>query len=122
MKIVFYDSYCGLCHFAISFLLRLDVLHQLKFAPINGDTFNSTIPNHYRHIDSVFLYFNNQVYIKSDAIITSVILIRPYFFWVKILYLIPKNIRDHLYDVIARNRKRSTTCFMYPDQKDRFLP
>lgn len=122
MQIVFYDSYCGLCHFAISFLLRLDVSHQLKFAPINGETFKAIVPKNFQQIDSVFLYSNNQVFIKSDAIIKSVILIRPSFFWVRILFLIPKIIRDLVYDAIARNRRRSDTCYLYPDQKDRFLP
>lgn len=122
MKIVFYDSYCGLCHFAVGFLMKLDVSHQLKFAPIKGETFYQIVPERFHHVDSVFLYDGDKIFIKSDAIINCVILLKPNYILLKLLYLFPKFFRDYIYDLIARNRKRKSTCYIYPNGKDRFLP
>lgn len=122
MQIVFYDSYCGLCHFAIKLLVSLDVSHQLKFAPIGGPTFYQLIPGKYHQLDTVLLFKQGEITFKSNAIIESIIIARPKFFWLKATFIIPQVIRDYFYDLIARNRKRKSTCYLYPDEQNRFLP
>ena len=37
-NIVFYDDSCGLCNFAVRFLLRQDTRKKLFFAPLTGKT------------------------------------------------------------------------------------
>ncbi len=122
MKIVFYDSYCGLCHFAIKLLISLDVSHQLKFAPIGGATFYKLIPEKYHKLDTVFLFNQGNISVKSDAIILGIIIARTNCFWLKAFLVIPSFIRNYFYDLIAQNRKRKSSCFIYSKDQDRFLP
>jgi predicted DCC family thiol-disulfide oxidoreductase YuxK len=122
MQIVFYDSYCGLCHFAVQWLIRLDVSHQLKFAPINGKTYQDLIPASLKAVDSVILYQKGRIFLKSDAILNSLIILNPKYKILKIIFIIPSIIRNYIYDVIARNRSRKTQCYRYPDQEKYFLP
>jgi len=122
MKIVFYDSYCGLCHFAIKSLVKLDVLHQLKFAPLYGETYYKFVPNEFHHLDTVIFWDNQNLYIKSDAIIRATLWARPSLFMLKIILILPKVIRDSIYDLIAKNRIRKSSCYIFPDRFDQFLP
>tara|TARA_B100001063_G_scaffold20167_1_gene15494 strand:+ start:1114 stop:1431 length:318 start_codon:yes stop_codon:yes gene_type:complete len=46
----------------------------------------------------------NKFLIKSDAAISIVVKLNPLFLIFKTLYIIPKTVRDKVYDYVAKNR------------------
>lgn len=108
-EILFYDGYCALCHRAIKFVLRFDDEGRaFRFAPLQGETFERMVPPARRTglPDSiVVLTHGGQLLVKSDAFIH--ILRRLGGGWVRlasILEVIPRKLRDAVYDFVARVR------------------
>jgi predicted DCC family thiol-disulfide oxidoreductase YuxK len=68
---------------------------------------------------------DGRIRFKSDAAIAAAIRL-PYWRWVGVAKLIPRFIRNYLYDVLARNRykwfgKRDTCLILPPETRARFL-
>jgi predicted DCC family thiol-disulfide oxidoreductase YuxK len=127
--IVFYDSYCVLCNRFIKFILLFDKKAQIKFAPINGKTYlelfsrNQSIQN----VDTVILKTSNHLFIKSKAFYEILNIIGGPIKILKILSLLPQNLNDYFYDLIAKNRfkvfGKYDSCPLIPNKiKFRFLP
>lgn len=105
-NILFFDSFCGLCHFAVRFLINHDKKHQLSFAPIGGETFLRCQLEHYAKIDSViFLDESGNVYLKSQAVLKALEFTNLKFISY-LLRFIPNYISDWIYDKVALKRKR----------------
>ena len=45
---IFYDGHCGLSHYAVKFLLKLDRSSRFRFAPSQGETFQAKISHNQR--------------------------------------------------------------------------
>lgn len=108
---IFYDGHCGLCHGAVRFVMARDTGGQrFRFAPLQGTTFAAIVSAERRAglPDSVVvLTEDGRLLIRSDAFIH--ILRRLGGFWrfaAGIIGVIPRVIRDGVYDFIARVRYR----------------
>jgi predicted DCC family thiol-disulfide oxidoreductase YuxK len=69
---------------------------------------------------------NNQIYKKSDAVIKIASNLDGIYKYLKCIKIIPKFIRDYLYDLIAKNRYKlfgkRESCMIPDDRfKSRFL-
>ena len=108
---LFYDGHCGLCHRAVKFVLRHDPDGRaFRFAPLQGDTFQALVPPHRRAglPDSVvILTRDGALLVRSNAFLHifrelgggwSVL--------AGMLQIIPRFVRDAVYDFIARIRYR----------------
>ena len=128
---IFYDGHCGLCHRGIRFVLAEDLGGKaFTFAPLQGDTCATAIaPEERRDLpDSVVVRTETrQVLTRSDALIY--ILERLGGLWRVLaagLSLVPRFLRNAVYDVIARNRhhlfaREAATCPILPaDLRSRF--
>ncbi len=108
---IFYDGHCGLCHRAVRFVIARDPEGRLfRYAPLGGATFAALVPAERRAglPDSVVvLTEDGRLLIRSDAFVH--ILRRLGGFWrfvAGIIGVIPRVIRDGVYDFIARVRYR----------------
>jgi predicted DCC family thiol-disulfide oxidoreductase YuxK len=108
---IFYDGHCGLCHGAVRFVIARDPQGRLfRYAPLEGATFAALVPAEQREglPDSVVLLTDDRrLLIRSDAFIH--ILRRLGGFWRvigAIIAVIPRAIRDGVYNFIARVRYR----------------
>jgi predicted DCC family thiol-disulfide oxidoreductase YuxK len=108
---LFYDGHCGLCHRAVKFAVRHDRSgNAFRFAPLQGETFRERVPLPQRETlpDSmVVLTEDGLLLTRSDALIH--ILRRLGGGWKSlagVLGLIPKALRDCVYDFVARVRYR----------------
>ncbi len=128
VSIVFYDGYCGLCSNTVKFLLQTDRHKELFYAPINGKTHQNLISSgEVKPIsDSVVFYHNGQAFYQSEATLT-IMKVLP-FPWklLSALRIIPRAIRDGVYQLIAKNRLRwfgkNESCFLVTGQDaDRML-
>ena len=116
--IVFYDGDCGLCQRSVAFIVMLDLKKELFFAPLNGETYHQLIQER-SDMTTVVFYTAGKFYFKSDAIIEVG---RRLGGWKKLavfLKIIPRFIRDSIYDFIARHRKK-VSCIILP-RDQRFL-
>lgn len=129
---LFYDGTCGLCHRATRFVLAEDRSGTaFTFAPLQGETFAAAIPGEQRARlpDSAVLRTGTgDVLTRSDAVLYM--LQRLGGLWrvsAAGLRLVPRTLRDRLYDLVARIRYRlfarpETACPILPaDLRSRFL-
>jgi predicted DCC family thiol-disulfide oxidoreductase YuxK len=110
-EILFYDGHCGLCHRAVRFVLAEDREGTLfRFAPLQGETFQRLVTSDQQKTlpDSVVVMTSDEKLLaRSDAFLH--ILRRLGGGW-KVLgvvsSLIPRALRDFVYDFVARVRYR----------------
>ena len=119
--ILFYDGTCAFCNALVRFLIVRDHNDLLTFSPLQGETIKE------KNIDimdmnSIILYIQNEETLyKSDAGIALLERLGGrWFMMAKIIKLIPKVLRDILYDIIAKIRYKiagkleSKTCPLLP--------
>jgi predicted DCC family thiol-disulfide oxidoreductase YuxK len=130
---LFYDGHCALCHGTVQFVLERDRTGAaFRFAPLQGETFQAQVPTEQRAglPDSIVIRTaDGSLLARSDAVVR--ILQRLGGGWrilASILALIPRGLRDAVYDFIARVRyrvfgKREDLCpIVPPDLRGRFDP
>ena len=110
VETVFYDGDCGLCHRSVRFLLAADREGQLRFAPLQGETFRSRIEAHDRAglpESLVVLTESGRLLTRSDA---TVHLLRqlegPWRVLGVLLAWVPRRLRDVFYDLVVGRRHR----------------
>jgi len=132
-ELLFYDGHCGLCHRTVKFVLKHDRSgNAFRFAPLQGATFQSRVsPDQRADLpDSiVVLTQDGSLLVRSNA--TLHILRRLGGGWrilAGALAVIPRPVRDLVYDFIARIRyrifgRRDDLCpIVPPDLRARFDP
>ena len=125
--IIFIDGYCILCNRFADFVLKNDKQGKFKFATLQGNAFMNLKKNMREPIqDSVILLSINVFYQKSDAVIRILGLLPFPYNLSRICILIPRLLRDYLYDVIAKRRTklfgRKETCRLpQPHELGKFL-
>lgn len=129
--LVFYDGVCGLCDRAVHFLLVQDATQAIKFAPLQGETArnHSQLPP---VTDSIVLIVDpgtirQQTHLRSDAMLRLLDHIGGFWRVVSWLRIVPRPIRDSIYDAVAKRRYRwfgrFDVCRIPPTEfRDRFLP
>ena len=107
-ELLLYDGHCALCNWAVRFVLRFDRRKTMRFAPLDGPTAARIVAAHpdLADIDSLVLVEGDRVSVRS----TAVLRVLRYLGWPwKIFlagWLVPREIRDSLYDVVAYWRRR----------------
>jgi predicted DCC family thiol-disulfide oxidoreductase YuxK len=108
---LFYDGHCGLCHRAVKFVLKHDRSGRaFRFAPLQGETFAARVAAERRVglPDSVVvLTSDGAILVRSAAFLY--VLRRLGGGWVvlaSVLGVIPRGLRDFVYDLVARVRYR----------------
>ncbi len=104
--IVFFDGQCVLCNRFVDFLIRHDKKNNFKFASLQGTAAKNILPSEYlSNVDSVvFKNKQNQIFIKSQAVVNILISLNGLWGVSKLLRIIPIFIMDFIYDLIAKNR------------------
>lgn len=127
--VVLFDGVCNLCNGLVAFLIPRDPDGRLQFAALQSDAGQELLARHglpTEGFDSFVLVEGERLYTKSDAAIRVAELLGWPYRAVCVGRLIPRGLRDSLYDVVANNRYdlfgRKDQC-MVPDEdvSDRFL-
>jgi len=105
--IIFFDGVCNLCDASVQFLIQRDPRGHFRFAALQSAAAERLLAAHRPDpSDSVALLEDGRFYTRSSAALRIVRRLR--FPW-PILYLIvviPRPLRDRLYDFVARHRYR----------------
>lgn len=107
---LFFDGGCGLCHAAVRFLARHDGAGRIRFAPLEGTTFQRLVPAASRGAlpDSlVALTPEGRLLTRSDAVVHLLRTLGGFWVaWARLLAALPRPLRDGLYALVARFRAR----------------
>ena len=131
-NIIFFDGYCVLCNSTIDFLLKSDKKKRFLFSSLQSKTASNVFSNlgysaeEVSELDSLVYVRNQQIKIRSDAILSILFDLGAIYRVSLIFYLIPKFIRDVMYDQIALRRykwfgKRSICRVPNADEKNNIL-
>jgi predicted DCC family thiol-disulfide oxidoreductase YuxK len=131
--LILYDGVCGLCDRTIQTLLRIDHRGILMFAPLQGETAAAVRNRHpeMAGVDSIVFVSgwgaDEEIYIKSEGFLRILREVGGVWALLAIFRVVPRTIRDALYDFVARNRygwfgKFDACKIPAPSERARFLP
>ena len=99
-RIIIFDGLCGLCNKSIDLLIKLDKYKVLQYTSLQGKFVKAL--NIEADIDSVIFYEDDTIYYRSTAILKILRSLGGGWIFVNIFYLIPRFLRDAIYDIIAK--------------------
>lgn len=129
-KIILFDGVCNVCNGFVQFIVKRDKEDLFRFASLQSEIAQKLLSERKidtRKINSVVLIEPEVAYyLKSDAALEIGKELKGYRTLSKIFELIPKTLRNIVYDLIARNRyswfgKKDECMIPTPEIKSKFL-
>ncbi|MFH5802567.1 thiol-disulfide oxidoreductase DCC family protein [Alienimonas sp. DA493] len=127
--VLFFDGQCGLCNAAVDWLMARDPRGVLRFAPLQGETAEKTLPDSDREcLDSLVFLDEAGRSRRSRAVVRALGKLGGRWTvaaWA--LWLVPGPLRDLGYRLVAKVRyaiwgKKETCRMPTPEERARFLP
>lgn len=113
--LLLYDGACGLCAASVQFILRHERGHDLAFAPLEGTTAGRLLAGRpdLRATDSLIWVVTEpggppEVLVRSAAVLRAATYMGGPWRLAAVARLVPRPLRDALYDLVARHRHRLT--------------
>lgn len=106
-NIILFDGFCNLCSWSVKFILKRDKKDIFRFASLQSETGKRILSEFKLPVDfekSVVLIENNSVYFNSEAALRISKNLRHLWPLLFVLILVPKFVRDSIYNFIAKNR------------------
>ncbi len=132
--VMLYDGVCGFCNQTVQMILRLDRRGTLRFAALQSDYGQSLVARHpeLAGVDSVVFVEPaaeggaERVHVRSDAALGVVSYLGGAWKVFLAARLLPRALRDFLYDAFARRRyklfgKYDSCMLPAPEVRSRFL-
>lgn len=107
--VVLYDGACGLCHWAVRFVLARERTAWCRFAPLQSGfarTLLGRLGRHPDELDTMYVWTGKDLLDRSEAALLIARHLRAPWRWATLGRIIPRRWRDALYDLIARRRYR----------------
>lgn len=128
-RIILFDGLCNLCNRSVRFIIKRDKQGVFKFVPLHSDLAKALLRKYNltsKKIDSIVLIKDNSYYLKSTAVLNILKDLKGGWGLLYGLIVIPRFLRDFIYDLIAKSRYKlfgkMDNC-MVPDEKikEKFL-
>lgn len=127
--IILFDGVCNLCNGAVQFVIKHDKNRYFRFASLQSEIAKSILPKYGINpdaLESIIVYENERIYIRSNAILRIAKNLQGFSRLLVLGWVIPKPIRDWLYNIVAKNRYawfgRKDECMVpTPELSSRFL-
>ena len=128
-KVILFDGVCNFCNYWVSFAIKRDRKKVLKFTTLQGETAKQLLPQYNINptsLSSVIFINKGKAFTQSSAAIRICSYLNGGWKLFYGLIIIPKFIRDSIYNIIARNRykwfgKKESCMIPTPELKERFL-
>ena len=129
MKIILFDGLCNLCNGSVKFIIKRDKLESFKFASLQSSVGKSLLKQYginQERIDSIVYIKDERFLLRSDAVLNILKDLGSIWKTCYIFIVVPKFIRDFVYNAIAKSRyrifgKRDSCLILMEDQRHRFL-
>lgn len=105
--VLYFDGECIFCDTWVRLFYRLDRKKNFLFCALQADYARKQIgPKLTQELSTVVFQDlrTQKIYIKSSAVIMALSVTQPYFLFLRIFLLIPRFLRDSIYDVVAKFR------------------
>ena len=127
--IICYDGVCNFCNFWVSLLIQYDKKKRFNYLWLQSETATKLLEKStltQADLNTIIYLRKGKIYTQSTAIIKIISDLKGFWIIIKLCYLIPKPIRDLVYNVIASVRYKlfgkQTSCQRPPvDQLDQFI-
>src|SRR4029079_6158907 len=128
-RLIFFDGVCNLCNGFVQFVIERDPEARFRFAPLQSDAARARLGHAVTPgaaPSTVLLWQNDRLYNRSPAALLILQQLRFPWKLTAILFVVPRPLRDWIYDLIARRRyrwfgQRETCMVPTPDLRRRFL-
>ena len=129
MAVVLFDGVCNLCNGSVRFIIERDPRARFQFAPLQSPVADRLIGARVDRAslpDSIVLVDDGRLYVRSSAALRIARGLRFPWPLAWIFIVVPRPIRDWVYDLIARHRyawfgRRDECMVPTPDVRSRFL-
>ena len=126
--VIFFDGVCNLCNASVQFAIEHDSNNTFKFTALQGDYAKRVLPQFNldtSKINSILLVENGKLYTKSSAALRVAKKLNGLLPLLFAFIIVPKFIRDWIYDIIAKNRykwwgKQDSCWVPTPELRSRF--
>lgn len=126
--IILFDGVCNLCSSSVQQVLTHDAAGYFQFASLQGAAGQQLLQQHglpLTDFNSFVLIEDGEVYTRSTAALRAARHLRGYK-WLYPLIVVPRFLRDAVYNLVARNRYRwfghKNECWLpRPEWRSRFL-
>ena len=127
--IILFDGVCNFCDSTVNFVIKRDRKNLLKFAVLQSSIAKELLKGQAMQANdlSSFIFIENKkVYSRSTAALRVCKYLNGIWPFMYGFIIIPKFIRDAVYNLIARNRykwfgKKDACMIPTPENKERFL-
>jgi predicted DCC family thiol-disulfide oxidoreductase YuxK len=130
MATVLFDGACNLCNGSVRFIIENDPAGHFKFASLQSPQATAALARAgwraKNGLDSIVLIEGDRIYRRSDAALRIAAELRAPWGLARALLAIPAEIRDGIYDWVAKHRyevfgRRDLCALPEPGLADRFL-
>lgn len=127
--VVLFDGVCNLCNRSVQFIIKRDKKKRFLFASLQGKTGQEILRQFNlpaNDFNSFLILEKNKIYTRSTGALRMLKLLGGGWKLLYGLIIVPKFIRNAVYNWIARNRynwygKREECMVPAPELKERFL-
>lgn len=127
--VLLFDGVCNLCNRWVQWVLLHDRQQRFRFAALQSETGQRLLLHaglSAQNLDTVVLVDGDRIFTRSDVALAVVQRIGGIWALFAVLKVIPRPVRDALYDLVARYRyrwfgKKQSCMIPQPEWKDRFL-
>jgi predicted DCC family thiol-disulfide oxidoreductase YuxK len=106
--VILFDGVCIFCSRWVRFVATRDTVRRFRFTPIQSD-YGTRLAQVFGidpdDPDTNAVVHGGKAFFKSDAALT-VLSQLPGWSWVRVLFVVPKPLRNAVYNLVARNRYR----------------
>lgn len=128
--LLLFDGVCNLCNNFVQTIIRNDKQRLFRFSSLQSGTGQRVLQYIQQNTgtvpDSLILLYKGKLYFKSDAALKTASLLKGKWLLLTVGYIVPRAIRNVIYDIVARNRykwygKRDECMIPTPELNSRFL-
>lgn len=106
-RVIVFDGVCNFCNWFVNFVMDRDSSHRFKFGTLQSDTAQLLLTELQlptEDFETFILLDHGQVFTKSTAALRILKQLDNFWPLLFIFWIIPRPIRDVVYNWIARNR------------------
>ena len=127
--VILFDGVCNYCNGMVNFLIRKDKQRRFLFAPLQSNAGQELLRQfglNTTQLDSFIFISDGKAYLRSTAGLKLYNQLPWYWKWTQLFWIVPRVIRDAVYNFIARNRykwfgKRDQCMVPGAEVRERFL-
>ena len=127
--VILFDGVCNFCNAIVNFIIRQDKKNIFLFCALQSDSGKKFLEQYkinWKLSDSFVVIENGRAYQKSSAALRLYNKLPWYWKWTQIFWIVPKFIRDGVYNFIAKNRyrwfgKKEKCMIPAPGVREKFL-